>query len=208
MGKTGIWIVALATLGLIFFRVADAIELTEKQEALMEKGKAKELAKSLTRGSAGRIDRVCTLFLFVRDNIATVQTLKTRSAPGQVLRNAGARSDDKARLLAEMLKKAGEESYLARMYIVQYGEQFTDGFVAIKTKKGEASKFSRFTGGGGTKYIKFPRKKKDKPVYIPLYPVAGHSVGQLSKNLYEETKDGGWKEWKSPPSFSKYSAQK
>ena len=205
MRKTGVWIVALAMLGLVFSRTAGAIDLTEKQEALMEKGKVKDLAQSITKESAGRIDKICTLYLFVRENIKRVDALESRSSPGQVLRNAAGRGDDKAMLLAEMLKKAGEESYLATMNLVEYGEQFTAGFVALKATDSDATKLARFTGGGS--FIRFPRKKGGKPLYIPLVPEAGYSIGRVSPDLYEETKDGEWKEWKSPASFSKYSAQ-
>jgi len=203
--RTGVWIVALAMLGLIFSRTAGAIDLTEKQEAFMEKGKVKELAKSITKGSAGRIDRICTLYLFVRENIKSVDALESHSSPGQVLRNKGGRGDDKARLLAQMLKKAGEESYLVKMNLVKYGGQITVGFVAVKATDSDATKLARFTGGGS--FIRFPRTKGRKPFYIPLVPEAGYSIGRLSADLYEETKDEGWKEWKIPASFSKYSAQ-
>ncbi len=191
-------------LALAISQIASASpKLTDKQKKLMERGRVKELAKSLTRDAKTRLEKISCLYLFVRDEIKHFDA-ENRWAVKRVLREGAGRADDKARLLAELMDKIIEEKYyLATINYVKYGEQMTYAFVAIKAKKEERKALSNATGGGG-ECIRFPIKKKGK--FIPLVPLSGYSVGKLSTEFYDETEEGSgkWKKWKYHVSFSKY----
>lgn len=194
--------ISLALLALTTCQVASA-ELTDKQKELMERGRVRKLAESLTMGAKTRVERISSLYLFVRDEIRHFN-FKSQRSPSRVLMDGAGRKDDKARLLAELLDKIDEECYLATVDFIKYGEQFTYAFVAVRARKKEAEAMSRATGGDG-EFMRF-RIRRREGRFIPLVPVAGYHIGKLSTEYFEETEEGSgkWKRWRYPVRFKRY----
>lgn len=206
MVRIGIRNMLVVSLGLAlaFFQAGLAqAKLTEKEKGLMKEGRVKELAKSLTKGTKGRVEKVSCLYSFVRDEIRVFQFKKRRS-PSRVLRDGAGREEDKARLLSDLMDEVKIKGYLATINLIRYGEDQIYSFVAIKVTKKEAETMSRATGGGG-RFTRFPLKK-EKGRFIPLVPLSGYSIGQLSTDFYEEVEEGSgkWKKWKYNVSFAKF----
>lgn len=167
------------------------VELTEREKTLMEEGEVKELAQSLTRGRKWS-ERVSRLYAFVRDEIEVFR-FEERRAPRHVLRDGAGWKEDKVRLLSVLLEAIGEEGYLATIDFIRFREQHTYSFVVLRVNKEEAEVLSKLTGGRGA-FIRFPFRRKEGR-FIPLVPLSGYSIGQLSPRFYEE-ENGEWKEWK------------
>lgn len=199
----GVLAVALG-LALAFFLMESAqAKLTGKQKALMKRGRVEELAKSLTRGMRGRVEKASRLYLFVRDEIRVFEFKEQRSA-GRVLMDRAGREKDKARLLSRLLKGIKEKGYLATINLVKYGEDQSYSFVVMKVTKKEAEAMSKITGGKG-EFIRFPLKR-ERGRFIPLVPLGGYSIGRLSTDFYKEVKEGNgqWKKWKYNVSFARF----
>lgn len=180
-------------LGMVLFQMGSAqARLTEEQRALMERGRTEELAKSLTRGADTWAEEVARLYLFVRDEIEVFR-FEERRSPRRVLRDGAAREEDKARLLSVLLGEVGVRGYLATINYIRFGEDQIYSFVALRATREEAEALSRATGGAG-KFIHFPLRRREGR-FIPLVPLSGYSIGQLSPRFYEEV-NGEWKEWK------------
>ena len=168
------------------------VELTEEQRALMERGRTEELARSLTREVERWTERVARLYAFVRDEIRVFR-FETQRAPRRVLRDGAGREEDKARLLSVLLGEIGVRGYLATINFVRFGEDQIYSFVALRVTREEAESLSKLTGGEG-KFTHFPLRRREGR-FIPLVPLSGYSIGQLSPQFYEEV-NGEWKEWK------------
>ena len=193
--KTKSMLMAILTLTFFQIELAQGYPLTERQEELRERGRVKELARSLVRGAESRAEDVSRLYLFVRDEIEAFH-FENRRAPRCVLRDGAGRKEDKARLLSELLDEVGVEGYLATINLVKFGEDYTYSFVAIRATEREAEAMSKATGGEGS-FTRFPLRRR-RGRFLPLVPLSGYSIGQLSPEFYEETEEGNgkWRKWK------------
>jgi len=196
MAKLGVrsMLLLVLVLTLALFQTGSAqAKLTKNQKALMRGGRVTELARSLTLGSRGWMDKVFRLYSFVRDDIALYQ-FKERRAPTRVIMDGAGREEDQARLLSILMRAVNVRGSLATIHLVKYGEDVTYSFVVIQANRKEAEALSKATGGGG-KFTQFPLGS-NKNEFIPLVPLSGYYIGRLSPDFYEVNRSGQWKKWK------------
>jgi|GEM_PF-5123535 len=152
---------------------------------------ANDLAQCLIAGKASRCERIVSLFLYSRDEIAYELSYYQCKSVRQTLADGTGDCADKSLVLASMLESIGEKAYFVH---ITCNPDCSHRFVAVEISGDEGHELNQLTGGnGGYSFIDFKGKR-----LMPLDPAAmGYPAGYINDRYKRSTGENSWK-WAYP----------